>query len=44
VFVVRTNDGANFLEGFKRYLRVGDDGGERPIVGQRAKEPAFAAR
>ena len=44
VFVVRTNDGANFLDGFKRYLRAGDDGGERPIVGQRDKEPAFAAR
>ena len=44
VFVVRTNDGANFLEGFKKYLRAGDDGGERPIVGQRPKEPAFAAR
>jgi len=44
VFVVRTNDGANFLEGFKRYLRAGDDGGDRPIVGQRAKEPAYAAR
>jgi DNA-binding MarR family transcriptional regulator len=44
VFVVRTNDGANFLEGFKKYLRAGDDGGERPVVGQGAKEPAFAAR
>ena len=43
VFVVRTNDGANFLEGFKRYLRAGD-GGERRAVEQREKEPAFAGR
>jgi DNA-binding MarR family transcriptional regulator len=44
VFVVRTNDGAIFLEGFKRYLHTGDDADQRPIVGQRAKEPAYAAR
>ena len=42
VFVVRTNDGANFLEGFKRYLRAGDDEGRRAAVSQRGKEPAFA--
>ncbi|HVF36493.1 MAG TPA: MarR family winged helix-turn-helix transcriptional regulator [Sphingomicrobium sp.] len=45
VFVVRTNDGASFLEGFKHYLRAPGDGGERrPVIGQRAKEPAFIAR
>ncbi|MBA3667032.1 MAG: winged helix-turn-helix transcriptional regulator [Sphingomonas sp.] len=45
VFVVRTNDGANFLEGFKRYLRAGDQGADtRPAIGQRNKEPAYAAR
>ena len=44
VFVVRTNDGANFLEGFKRYLGAGEDEGRRPPVSQRSKEPAFAAR
>ncbi len=44
VFVVRTNDGAAFLEGFKRYVRADDAGQEsRGIVGQRVKEPAFAA-
>ena len=45
VFVVRTNDGANFLEGFKRYLRAGDDDAERVKSDeQRSKEPAYAAR
>ena len=45
VFVVRTNSGADFLEGFKQYLRTGDDGaGSRPAVAPRANEPAFAAR
>ena len=44
VFVVRTNNGADFLEGFKRYLRAADDGGDaRATVGQRASEPAFAS-
>ena len=44
VFVVRTNSGAEFLEGFKRYLRAADDGGDaRATVGQRASEPAFAS-
>jgi DNA-binding MarR family transcriptional regulator len=42
VFVVRTNDGANFLEGFKRYVRGGDDADRQAILGQRTKEPAFA--
>ena len=43
VFVVRTTDGAEFLEGFKRNIReTADDGGaaaHRPIIGQ---APAFA--
>jgi len=43
VFVVRTNDGANFLEGFKRYVAGGDEG-RRQQVEERRKEPAFAAR
>ncbi|HEY0628510.1 MAG TPA: MarR family winged helix-turn-helix transcriptional regulator [Sphingomicrobium sp.] len=41
VFVVRTNDGAEFLEGFKKYLRAGDDGQRRPVE-QPKREPAFA--
>ena len=45
VFVVRTNSGAEFLEGFKRYLRTGDEGGDaRPAAVQRSSEPAFASR
>ena len=56
VFVVRTTDGTEFLEGFKRLLRSGEPGpaepgrgGERPIIGRRdqpasAEEPAFAHR
>ena len=41
VFVVRTSNGADFLEGFKRNLREGDSGGapHRPIIGQ---APAYA--
>ena len=45
VFVVRTNSGAEFLEGFKRYLRPGDEGGDaRPAAVQRSNEPVFASR
>jgi len=54
IFVVRTKDGADFLEGFKRNLRAGggDDGTaeQRPAIGQReperqqGREPAFANR
>ena len=51
IFVVRTKDGAEFLEGFKRNLRAGDGAaaGERPIIGQSGsretqREPAFANR
>ena len=43
VFVVRTNDGAEYLEGFKKYLRAGDDG-ERRAIEERGREPAFAHR
>lgn len=41
IFVVRTNDGAEFLEGFKRNLRDGEtaSAGHRPVIGQ---APAFA--
>ncbi|MFL6734629.1 MAG: MarR family transcriptional regulator [Sphingomicrobium sp.] len=42
VFVVRTSNGADFLEGFKRNIREGGDNGSaahRPIIGQ---SPAFA--
>src|SRR5215210_1081110 len=41
IFVVRTNSGAEFLEGFRRNLREGDSSGaaHRPIIGQ---APAFA--
>jgi DNA-binding MarR family transcriptional regulator len=45
VFVVRTNDGANFLEGFKRYLGSGEDGEpQQPAAEERRKFAAFAAR
>ena len=46
VFVVKTNDGTTFLEGFKRLLRADDSSASRPAIGQRAeyKEPAFAHR
>lgn len=43
VFVVRTNDGANFLDGFKRYVAGGDED-RRDQIDQRRKEPAFATR
>ena len=38
MFVVRTSNGADFLEGFKRNLREGGDGSaaHRPIIGQAA--------
>ena len=41
VFVVRTNNGADFLEGFKRNLLESDNGSaaHRPIIGQ---GPAYA--
>ena len=42
VFVVRTSNGANFLEGFKRNLRESDRvaAQHRPDIGQ--QQPAFA--
>ena len=34
VFVVRTNNGADFLEGFKRLLRIdGEGGGQKGAIG-----------
>ncbi len=52
IFVVRTKDGTEFLEGFKRNLSAGDGSaaGQRPVIGQREperdqrREPAFAGR
>jgi DNA-binding MarR family transcriptional regulator len=49
IFVVRTSEGADFLEGFKRNLRAGEEGvgSQRPFIGQREPErrqPAFANR
>ena len=45
VFVVRTNDGATFLEAFKRYLAADDAGagsaggsGSRSIIGQQPRQ------
>ena len=35
VFVVRTSNGADFLEGFKRNLREGDSGSRSPPAGHR---------
>ena len=43
VFVVRTNNGAQFLEGFKKYLRADSDD-QRRAVEQRGMEPAFIGR
>ena len=44
VFVVRTNNGTDFLEGFKRNLRESDrvSAHHRPVIGQ--QQPAFAHR
>ncbi|QIK97136.1 winged helix-turn-helix transcriptional regulator [Sphingomonas sp. HDW15A] len=46
IFVVRTEDGTEFLEGFKRYLRAGEDPAVRPARSdsseRQAREPAFA--
>jgi DNA-binding MarR family transcriptional regulator len=52
IFVVRTRDGTEFLEGFKRNLSAGDGSaaGQRPAISQRdperdqRREPAFAGR
>ena len=45
VFVVRTSDGTDFLEGFKRHLPAGDAAASsRSAIGSRVeqREPAFA--
>ena len=46
IFVVRTEDGTEFLEGFKRTLRSGEEPVVRPAraeAGERqSREPAFA--
>lgn len=42
IFVVRTNDGAAFLEGFRGYLRTDDP--VRTLSGSKGREPAFAVR
>jgi DNA-binding MarR family transcriptional regulator len=50
IFVVRTKDGTQFLENFKRYLRAGDNAPARPAIGggsnssRSEREPAFANR
>jgi len=50
IFVVRTHEGADFLEGFKRNLRAGENGSssERSAFSQgqqeRHREPAYAIR
>ena len=46
IFVVRTEDGTEFLEGFKRYVRTADDTVIRPARSdtseRQPREPAFA--
>lgn len=48
IFVVRTKDGTNFLENFRRYLRASDGSSSRSaLVGNassQGREPAFADR
>ena len=47
IFVVRTKDGTQFLETFKRYLRASDGPAARSAIGggstRQEREPAFAA-
>lgn len=49
IFVVRTKDGTQFLENFKRYLRASEGSPSRPAIGgsdgpnRHEREPAFAA-
>ena len=47
IFVVRTKDGTQFLETFKRYLRASDGPATRSAIGggstRQEREPAFAA-
>ncbi|MEO6580266.1 MAG: MarR family winged helix-turn-helix transcriptional regulator [Sphingomicrobium sp.] len=49
IFVVRTKDGTQFLENFKRYLRASEGSSTRSAIGSAApsrqsREPAFADR
>lgn len=46
IFVVRTKDGTEFLDGFKRYLRGADDAARASLHGydNDEDEPAVAAR
>jgi DNA-binding MarR family transcriptional regulator len=45
IFVVRTKDGTQFLESFRRYLRDGEESSARSNFGGRTTlEPAFAGR
>src|SRR6478672_11223631 len=47
IFVVRTKDGTQFLESFRRYLRASDGPAARPAIGgnrSQSLEPAFADR
>ena len=49
IFVVRTKDGTQFLESFKRYLRASDGPPTRSAIGvgngsRAQREPAFADR
>ena len=52
IFVVRTKDGTQFLENFKRYLRASDGPAARSAIGggsgnssnRDTREPAFADR
>ena len=48
IFVVRTKDGTQFLENFKRYLRASDGPATRSAIGggdhRTSREPAFANR
>lgn len=48
IFVVRTKDGTQFLENFKRYLRASDGPSTRSAISSEdsrtSREPAFADR
>ncbi|MEO7815199.1 MAG: MarR family winged helix-turn-helix transcriptional regulator [Sphingomicrobium sp.] len=48
IFVVRTKDGTNFLENFRRYLRASDGPSTKSTIGgdgsRQDREPAFANR
>jgi DNA-binding MarR family transcriptional regulator len=41
VFVVRTTDGANFLDEFQRHVRAGQDEEQRGVGIARIAEPAY---